>query len=58
MHPNAGSAAARLDQSDVFVVLYWEQYGWVAPGMTISGAGDEYALAGERPPALRQGISS
>ncbi len=26
-----------LEQSDVFVGIYWESYGWVAPGATISG---------------------
>src|SRR5262249_35047010 len=28
---------AYLAQSDVFVGLYWQRYGWVAPGMDVSG---------------------
>ncbi|GAB3606716.1 hypothetical protein GCM10027413_21250 [Conyzicola nivalis] len=36
---------AYLEQSDVFVGLYWERYGWVAPGETVSGLEDEYLLA-------------
>ena len=27
---------AYLDQSQVFVGIYWQRYGWVAPGMEIS----------------------
>jgi len=40
---------AYLGQSDVFVGLYWERYGWVAPGENVSGLEDEYLLA---PPEL------
>ena len=40
---------AYLAQSDIFVGLYWQRYGWVAPDMTISGLEDEYQLAGDRP---------
>ena len=40
---------AYLQQSDVFVGLYWERYGWVAPGEAVSGLEDEYLLA---PPEL------
>src|SRR5215469_15147217 len=40
---------AYLAQSDIFVGLYWQRYGWVAPGMQISGLEDEYQLAGEKP---------
>ncbi len=25
--------------ADVFVGIYWQRYGWVGPGMTISGLG-------------------
>ncbi|HNE80405.1 MAG TPA: DUF4062 domain-containing protein, partial [Flavobacteriales bacterium] len=38
-----------LDQSDVFVALYGRTYGYVAPGMAISGLEDEYRLAGDKP---------
>jgi predicted ATPase len=43
---------AYLAQSDVFVGIYWERYGWVAPGEAISGLEDEYRLAGPRPRLL------
>src|SRR5947207_15464258 len=28
---------AYLAQSDIFIGLYWQQYGWIAPDMQISG---------------------
>ena len=37
---------AYLAQSEVFVGIYWQQYGWVAPGEEISGLEDEYLLSG------------
>ena len=37
-----------LDQSDVFVGIYWESYGWVAPGATVSGIEDELERSGRR----------
>lgn len=40
---------AYLEQSHVFVGIYWQSYGWVAPGESISGLEDEYRLAGDRP---------
>src|SRR5215470_19565244 len=40
---------AYLSQSDIFIGLYWQRYGWVAPDMEISGLEDEYQLAGEKP---------
>jgi predicted ATPase len=40
---------AYLDQSDVFVGIYWQQYGWVAPGEQTSGLEDEYLLCGDKP---------
>jgi predicted ATPase len=36
---------AYLEQSDVFVGIYAERYGWVAPGETVSGLEDEYLLS-------------
>src|SRR4029453_2704883 len=33
---------AYLEQSDIFIGLYWQRYGWVAPGMDISGLQDEF----------------
>ncbi len=40
---------AYLAQSDIFIGLYWERYGWVAPAMTISGLEDEHRLAQGKP---------
>ena len=36
---------AYLAQSDVFIGLYWQRYGWIGPGREISGLEDEYDLA-------------
>ncbi|WP_426574815.1 DUF4062 domain-containing protein [Aquihabitans sp. McL0605] len=41
-HPPAQLYRAYLDQSHVFVGVYWERYGWVAPDETISGLEDEF----------------
>ena len=40
---------AYLAQSDIFLGLYWQRYGWVAPGMQISGLEDEYQLSADKP---------
>ncbi len=48
-HPPRELYRAYLEQSDVFVGIYWQRYGWVAPGETVSGLEDEYALSGDRP---------
>jgi Domain of unknown function (DUF4062) len=40
-HPPRDLYRAYLAQSDVFVGLYWQSYGWVAPGMDVSGLEDE-----------------
>ena len=40
---------AYLAQSEVFVGIYWQQYGWVAPGEEVSGLEDEYLLSGDKP---------
>jgi hypothetical protein len=36
-HPPRSMYQAYLAQSQVFVGIYWQRYGWVAPGMEISG---------------------
>ena len=36
-HPPRALYRAYLAQSDIFIGLYWQRYGWVAPGMQISG---------------------
>ncbi|NNC12279.1 DUF4062 domain-containing protein [Planctomonas sp. JC2975] len=51
-HPPRSLYRAYLDQSDVFVGLYWERYGWVAPGEEVSGLEDEYNLADPAMPKL------
>ena len=38
-----------LAQSQIFVGIYWERYGWVAPEETVSGLEDEYNLSGNMP---------
>ncbi|SDS02148.1 ATP-binding protein [Agrococcus carbonis] len=59
-HPPRDLYRAYLEQSDVFIGIYGERYGWIAPGEEISGLEDEYRLA---PPAmprliyLREGAS-
>src|SRR3984893_14747567 len=40
---------AYLDQSDVFIGIYAESYGWIGPGMDISGLEDEYRLSAGKP---------
>jgi predicted ATPase len=42
---------AYLAQSHIFLGIYWQSYGWVAPDMQISGLEDEY-LQAERLPKL------
>ena len=48
-HPPRSLYRSYLEQSHVFVGIYWERYGWVAPTMDVSGLEDEYLLAGSRP---------
>ena len=48
-HPPRDLYRAYLDQSDIFVGLYWQRYGWVAPGEEVSGLEDEYNLATDLP---------
>jgi hypothetical protein len=43
---------AYLEQSQVFVGIYWQRYGWVAPGMEVSDLEDEYRLAAGKPMLL------
>ena len=48
-HPPRDLYRAYLAQSDVFVGIYWERYGWVAPEEEVSGLEDEYLLSGDLP---------
>src|SRR5499425_1381901 len=51
-HPPRAMYRAYLKQSQVFVGIYWQRYGWVAPGMQISGLEDEFRLAAGKPMLL------
>ena len=51
-HPPRALYRAYLEQSHIFLGLYWERYGWVAPDMGISGLEDEYRLCGDQPMLL------
>ncbi|WP_345801506.1 DUF4062 domain-containing protein [Microbacterium sp. AZCO] len=51
-HPPRELYRSYLEQSDVFVGIYWESYGWVAPDEQISGLEDEYNLAPPTMPKL------
>jgi hypothetical protein len=48
-HPPQELYRSYLEQSHVFVGIYWQSYGWVAPGASVSGIEDEYLLSGDRP---------
>jgi predicted ATPase len=48
-HPPRPVYRAYLAQSQVFVGIYWQSYGWVAPGQDISGLEDEYRLSAGLP---------
>lgn len=43
---------AYLEQSNIFVGIYWERYGWIAEDMDISGLEDEYQLSSKLPRLL------
>src|SRR5262249_14058525 len=40
---------AYLKQSDVFLGIYGQSYGWIAPDMDVSGLEDEYRLSAGKP---------
>lgn len=44
-HPPRDLYRAYLEQSHIFVGIYWNSYGWIAPDMQISGLEDEYQLS-------------
>ncbi|MFN8533454.1 MAG: DUF4062 domain-containing protein [Dehalococcoidia bacterium] len=48
-HPPRELYRAYLAQSDIFVGIYWQSYGWVAPEEEISGLEDEYRLSVGKP---------
>jgi predicted ATPase len=51
-HPPAEVYRSYLEQSDVFVGIYGEAYGWVAPGAHVSGVEDELRRSAEKPRLL------
>lgn len=48
-HPPRNLYRAYLQQSHVFVGIYWQEYGWIAPEMEVSGVEDEYILSADMP---------
>ena len=48
-HPPRDLYRAYLAQSEVFVGIYYRQYGWVAPEEEVSGLEDEYLLSAGMP---------
>jgi predicted ATPase len=51
-HPPRELYRAYLAQSHVFVGIYWQRYGWVAPDESVSGLEDEYVLSAGTPRLL------
>ena len=51
-HPPRALYSAYMNHSDVFIGIYWQRYGWVAPGATVSGLEDEYELSARLPRLL------
>jgi predicted ATPase len=51
-HPPRDLYRAYLAQSDVFIGLYWQQYGKAAPGMAVSGLEEEFELSSGLPQLL------
>src|SRR5262245_54504755 len=51
-HPPRALYSSYLEQSHVFVGIYWQRYGWVAPDMEISGLEHEMVLSDGMPRLL------
>src|SRR6187200_2474064 len=51
-HPPRELYRAYLAQSDIFIGLYWQRYGWIGPDMDISGLEDEFRLSASMPRLL------
>ena len=51
-HPPRELYRAYLTQSDIFIGVYWQRYGWIGPGMDISGLEDEFRLSHSMPRLL------
>jgi Domain of unknown function (DUF4062) len=48
-HPPRDLFTAYVQQSDVFIGIYAQEYGWVGPGMQVSGIEEEYQLSAGKP---------
>ena len=48
-HPPQELYKSYISQSQIFIGIYWQSYGWIAPGMPISGLEDEYNLSARLP---------
>jgi Domain of unknown function (DUF4062) len=59
-HPAQDLYRAYLEQSHLFIGIYGRQYGWVGPGMTMSGLEDEYRRARDIPKLIyiRAGVDT
>lgn len=51
-HPPRELYRAYLAQSQIFVGIYWQRYGWMAPDESVSGLEDEYVLSAGSPRLL------
>ena len=51
-HPPRELYRAYLAQSEIFIGLYWQRYGWIGPEMEISGLEDEFRLSVSKPRLL------
>jgi predicted ATPase len=51
-HPPRELYRAYLAQSDIFIGLYWQRYGWIGPDMDVSGLEDEFRLSASMPRLL------
>jgi predicted ATPase len=51
-HPPRELYRAYLAQSDIFIGLYWQRYGWIGPEMDVSGLEDEFRLSVSMPRLL------
>src|SRR5215470_10015104 len=51
-HPPQAVYRAYLEQSDIFVGLYWQSYGQPAAGAAVSGLEDEFELSAGLPRLL------
>lgn len=48
-HPPREVYSAYLEQSHIFIGIYGERYGWIVPGLDISGLEDEFHLSVNHP---------